>query len=174
MARRRVFTPLWIASIVTAVSLVVGPWGLTLGWASNHEQRGRRSITEHQSMERQMPMSSQTGAPVRLERSPQTIDDYTAYVQSRLQAASKELTQRGTAELKLTIDKDGSIRQAQIVEVEGSPALREQLRPLVSQITPLPPLPGDIDVLVVTTMLAFDYPGQDLFDRFGQLSRSPG
>jgi TonB family protein len=91
-----------------------------------------------------------------------------------LQAVAMQMRQQGTAELRLTIGKDGSIRQTDVVEVSGAPTLRDQLTALVDRIAPLPPLPGDVDVLEVTTDLAFDYPGENLYDRFGRLSQSPG
>jgi hypothetical protein len=164
----------WIASVVTVLGLVAGPWGLTLSWAAWHDQRDLNSPAQRQAVERPAPMRSQTGTPVLLERSPQTIDEYATYVQNRLQVARMELKERGTAELKITIDKNGAIRQTEIVEVDGPAALRAQLRPWVIQIAPLPPLPGGVDFLVVTSVLAFDYPGTDLYDRFGRLSQFPG
>jgi TonB family protein len=118
-------------------------------------------------------MTGQTGSTVLLEESPRTIDGYAAYVQNRLQVAAMQLQQQGTAEVKLTINKDGSVQQTEIVEVEGPPTLRERLRPLVNQIAPLPPLPGNAETLVVTTTLAFNYPGENLMDRFGRV-RQPG
>jgi TonB family protein len=91
-----------------------------------------------------------------------------------LQAVAMQMRQQGTAELRLTIGKDGSIRQTDVVEVSGAPTLRDQLTALVDRIAPLPPLPGDVDALEVATDLAFDYPGENLYDRFGRLSQSPG
>jgi TonB family protein len=108
-----------------------------------------------------------------IERSPNTVDEYAAYVRDRLQVAAMQLKQQGAAELKLTITKDGSIRETEVVEVSGDPAMRDQLTQLVNRIKPLPALPGNIDVLVVTTDLAFNYPGENLYDRYGWLSRSP-
>jgi outer membrane biosynthesis protein TonB len=119
-------------------------------------------------------MSSSTATTVLLDQSPQTIDEYAAHVHNRLQAAAMDLRQQGTAELRLTIGKDGSIRETGIVELDGPAALRDQVGPLVSQIAPLPALPGDVDVLVVRTDLAFDYPGETLMDSFGRLAGFPG
>jgi TonB family protein len=85
-----------------------------------------------------------------------------------------QMRQQGTAELRLTIGKDGSIQQTEVVEVSGAPTLRDQLPTLVDRIAPLPPLPGNVDVLVLSTDLAFDYPGENLYDRYGRLPRSPG
>ena len=74
----------------------------------------------------------------------------------------------------LTIGKDGSIQQTDVVEMSGGATLRDELTTLVNQIAPLPSLPDNADVLVVTTDLAFDYPGENLYDRYGRLSRLPG
>ena len=82
-------------------------------------------------------MNSQTAGSVLLEHSPQNIDAYAAYVQNHLRAAVTDLGQQGTAELRLNVGKDGSIRQAEIVELDGPPALREQVRPFVNQIAAL-------------------------------------
>src|SRR5262245_35913818 len=174
MARRRMFAGHWIASVVTVLGLVAGPWGLTLSWAAWQDQRGPSSADQRQAVERPAPVRSQTGTPVLPERSPQTLDEYAAYVQNRLQVARMELKERGTAELRITIDKNGMIRQTEILELDGPAALGRQLKPMVSQIAPLPPLPGGVDFLIVNSVLAFDYPGTDLYDRFGRLSEFPG
>jgi TonB family protein len=168
MARKRIFTPLRIVSVVTALGLLGAPYGGSLGWASNYESRGVRLTGQQQHMERRSPTATQTTSPTLLEQSPRTLDEYAAYVQNRLQVEAMKLRQQGTAEVKLTIDKDGSVRQAEIMEVEGSSMLGEQVKPLVNQIAPLPPLPGNAEVLVVTTTLAFNYPGENLMDRFGR------
>jgi hypothetical protein len=117
-----------------------------------------------------------TGAlsPMLLQRSPNTVDEYAAYVRDRLQVAAMQLKQQGSAELKLTIEKDGSIRETQVVEVSGPPGTRDRFTQLVNQIKPLPPLPSNADALVVTTDLTLDYPGENLYDQYGWLPRSPG
>ncbi len=174
MAGKRVFTPLRITSLIVALGLVAAPLGLSTGWAARHDQRSMSSTTQTRTMERQGPMGTPAPSTVLLERSPGTIDEYAAYVQDRVQVAAMQLRQRGTAELRITIGKDGSIRQTEVVELSGAPTLRDDLTTLVNRIAPLPPLPGNADVLVVTTDLAFDYPGENLYDRFGRLSRFPG
>jgi TonB family protein len=174
MAGKRVFTPLRITSLIVALGLVAAPLGLSTGWAARHDQRGMSSTTQTRTMERQGPMGTPAPSTVLLERSPGTIDEYAAYVQDRVQVAAMQLRQRGTAELRITIGKDGSIRQTEVVKVSGAPTLRDDLTTLVNRIAPLPPLPGNADVLVVTTDLAFDYPGENLYDRFGRLSQFPG
>jgi outer membrane biosynthesis protein TonB len=174
MAGNYRFTALRIASFIAALGLVGVFWGPSMGWASGHESRGMSPTAQGQPLQRPAPMSGPTATTVLLDRSPQTIDEYAAHVQNRLQAAAMDLRQQGTAELRLTIGKDGSIRETEIVELDGPAALREQVRPLVSQIAPLPALPGDVDVLVVRTDLAFDYPGENLMDSFGRLAGFPG
>jgi TonB family protein len=114
----------------------------------------------------------QTPDAVLLQRAPQTLDEYAAYVQNRIQVAAMQLRQQGTADLRLTINRDGTIRQADIVDLEGPSALRDQVRPLVNQLSPLPPLPGNTDTLVVDTTVAFDYPGENILDRFGYLPQA--
>jgi TonB family protein len=174
MAGKRVFTPLRITSLIATLGLVASPLGLSTSWAARHDQRGMSSTAQTSTMERQAPMGTSSPSSVLIERSPETIDEYAAYVQNRLQVAAMQMRQRGTAELKLTIGKDGSIQQTDVVEVSGKPSLRDELTTLVKRIAPLPPLPGNADVLVVTTDLAFDYPGENLYDRYGRLSRAPG
>jgi outer membrane biosynthesis protein TonB len=174
MVGKRVFTPLRITSLIATLGLVAAPLGLSAGWAARHDQRGMSSTAQTRPMERQAPMDTSSPSSVLLERSPETIDEYAAHVQNRLQVAAMQMRQRGTAELKLTIGKDGSIRQTDVVEVSGGGTLRDGLTTLVNRTAPLPPLPGNADVLVVTTDLAFDYPGENLYDRYGRLSRAPG
>jgi TonB family protein len=174
MAEKRVFTPLRITSLIAALGLAASPFGLSTGWAARHDQCGMSPTVKTRPVERQAPMGMPSPSTVLLERSPATIDEYAAYVHDRLQVAAMQMRQQGTAELRLTIGSDGSIRESKIVEVTGAPTLRDELTTLVNRITPLPPLPGNADVLVVTTDLAFGYPGENLYDRFGRLSRSPG
>jgi outer membrane biosynthesis protein TonB len=174
MAGNRLCTPLRIASFIAALSLLGVSWGPSTGWASSHEPRGMSPTAQRQPMQRPAPMNSPRPTTVLLDQSPQTIDEYAAHLQNLLQTAAMDLRQQGTAELRLTIGKDGSIRQTEIVELDGPAALREQVKPLVSQIAPLPALPGDVDILVVQTELAFDYPGENLMDPFGRFSRFPG
>jgi outer membrane biosynthesis protein TonB len=166
MAKTRVRLVPHLVSLIAGIGLVVAPWSLSTGWAARHDQRGTRSPAQSRPMERQAPMGP---SAVLLERSPETIDEYAAHVQNRLQAAAMQIKREGTAELRLTIEKDGSIRQTEVVELSGPPILRDELMTLVDRIGPLPPLPGDADVLVVTTDLAFDYPGENLYDRYGRL-----
>lgn len=173
MARKNLFTPLRIVGFIAMFGLLGAPSGLLVAWASSHDRAGVNLIAQRQPMARQAPMGTPPSGGVLLQQSPQTIDEYTAMVQNRLQAAAMEMRQQGTAELRLTIGRDGSIRQTEIVELDGPAALRDELRQLVSRIAPLPALPENTDVLVVQTDLAFDYPGENLMDRFGRLPQPP-
>jgi hypothetical protein len=85
-----------------------------------------------------------------------------------------KVRQQGTAELRPTTGKDGSVHHTEIVEVEGPPELREQIRLLANQIAPLPPLPAATDVFVMTASLAFNYPGESLMDSLGRGRRAGG
>jgi TonB family protein len=169
MAGKSLLTPLRVASLIVVFGLMEAPLGLMTAWASGHEQPGSDLIAQRQPMARQAPMSSPPTGSVLLQQSPRTIDEYAALVQNRLQVAAMEMRQQGTAELRLTIGKDGSVLQTEIVEIEGPAALRDQVRQLVDRIAPLPTLPENVDTLVVQTDLAFDYPGENLMDRFGRL-----
>ncbi len=159
-------------SMIAAFGLLATPAGFAMGWAANSQRQGMNPPRQVHATEQQGSMRAQAAPPVLLDRSPSTLDEYAAYVQNRLQVEAMRLRQQGTAELRLTIDKDGSIRQTEVVGVESSSRLRDQVQPLVQQIEPLPPPPGDADALVINTTLAFDYPGGTLMDPFGRGPRS--
>jgi TonB family protein len=163
-----------LASVIAAFGLIAAPLSLATGWAAGYERGGMGHTSRSGAMERETTMGAPSSSTVLIERSPSTLDEYAAYVRDRLQVAAMQVKQQGSAELKLTINKDGSVRQTEVIEVSGAPALRDQLPQLVNQIKPLPPLPGNVDALVVTADLTLDYPGQNLYDRFGRLPRSPG
>jgi TonB family protein len=173
MARKRWFTPQRIASVIAAFSLIAMPLSLATGWAAGYEQGGMRSRSSGSAMGRATTMQTPS-SPVLIERSPSTIDEYAAYVRDRLQVAAMELKQEGNAELKLTIGRDGSIQETEVVGGSSTPARRDQVMQLVNSIKPLPPLPANIDALTVTADLTFDYPGENLYDHYGRLPRSPG
>jgi hypothetical protein len=79
-----------------------------------------------------------------------------------------------TADVRLTIGKDGSVRETQVRRLDGPETLRNQITSMTSQLR-LPPLPTDmrVDELVVDTTVAFNYPGNEIMDRFGRLSERP-
>ena len=174
MIGKQLFTPRRVACIIAAFGLATAPLSLSMGWAAGHERGGMHSTPRSGAMAREATVGAPSSSDVLLKGSPTTIDEYAVYVRDRLQVGAMQMRQQGSAELKLTIDKDGTIRDTEVVEASGSPALRDQLKQVVNRIEPLPPLPGNVDALVVSTDLAFDYPGQNLYDHYGRLPRSPG
>jgi TonB family protein len=160
-----------IASVIAAFGLIAAPFSLATGWAAGYERGGMGPTSRSGAMERETTKGAPSSSTVLIERSPSTLDDYAVYVGDRLQAAAMQVKQEGSAEVKLTINKDGSIRQTEVIKVSGPPALRDRIPQLVNQIQPLPPLPGNVDALVVTADLTLDYPGPNLYDRFGRLPR---
>jgi hypothetical protein len=102
---------------------------------------------------------------------PTTLEDYARDVQDRLQKAARQVNTSGIADVRLTIDRDGSVRQTEVTRLDGPEALRTQLMTMVRQMQ-LPPLPTGttVDALVVDTIVAFNYPGNDIMDRFGRTS----
>jgi TonB family protein len=173
ISQQRVTKP-QVAFLIAALAFMATPFGFTTGWTAGHEPGGMRPTAQTGAMQRETTTGASSPATTLLARSPNTADEYAAYVRDRLQVAAMQLKQEGNAELKLTISKDGSIRDTEVVDLRGAPTLRDQLAQLVNRIKPLPPLPGNIDALVVTTDVAFDYPGENLFDHYGWLPRSPG
>jgi len=112
--------------------------------------------------------------PALTTRTPLTVDDYATYVGDLLQSEAMQIKTPGTADIRVTIDKDGSIRETQVRRLDGPETLRNQIMSMASQLR-LPPLPADmrVDELVVDTTLAFNYPGSEVMDHFGRLSDRP-
>jgi hypothetical protein len=112
--------------------------------------------------------------PILTTQTPTTVDEYANYVGDRLQAEAMQVKTPGTADVRLTIGKDGTVRQTEVKRLDGPETLRQQIIALASQLK-LPPLPTDMraDELVVDTGVAFNYPGSDVMDRFGRLSTRP-
>jgi TonB family protein len=107
---------------------------------------------------------------------PTTLDSYTDYVSNRLQVEAMKVKHEGSADVKLTIDKNGAVKSAEVVRVNGPATLRDEVMGIVKAIEPLPPLPRDAnaDVLVLTSTVVFNYPGREMFDRYGErASRRP-
>ena len=77
------------------------------------------------------------------------------------------------ADVKLTLGKDGAVRQAEIARLEGPAALHERISSRLSPMT-CPPLPAaaNADVLVVDATVAFDYPAPGRLDHLGRLAGS--
>jgi TonB family protein len=170
MAEKRFLRPFAIASIIAGLGLAGVPLGASMAWAISHEKPMK--LMEQRRTTRQKPAAVQpTASPLLTEQTPTTLDAYTEYVQNKLQAEAMNLKQQGVADVRLTIDKDGTVRQTEVVRAEGSPALRDQVISLVNQMGKLPPLPSDADILVMTATVATEYPSRQLYDRFGRLSR---
>lgn len=98
---------------------------------------------------------------------PQSLDAYLTLVQTALKQEVAMIPQTGLVEVTLAIRRDGSVRHTQVVPLEGPASLRSQLAPYINRLGPLPPLPVEVDLLVVTVLLSGQYPGADLLDRFG-------
>jgi hypothetical protein len=127
-----------------------------------------RPITSRpQMIERKLTMVAPPDPHILTMPPPTTIDDYVIYVRDRLQLETMKLNRADVAEVKLTIGKDGTVWQANVRKLEAPAALRVELSSLVNQMSKLPPLPDDADVLVLTLTLALNYPSPGLYDRFG-------
>ena len=165
MAAKSFFRPLMIGSFMALVSLLAVPTGPSTTWASAHETP--------QMMQKKPVMKAPTAATASPQmlttQMPTTLDDYTAYVSDRLQVEAMKVKQEGSADVKLTIDKSGAVKSAEVVRLNGPAALRDEVVGMVKSIEPLPPLPPDAnaDVLVLTSPVVFNYPGREMFDRYG-------
>jgi hypothetical protein len=169
MAERRFSRLSMITSLAVLVSLLAAPIGTSVAWATSHDQP---RLTNKQPMMRApaSPTAATSSPQALTPQRPMTLDSYADYVQDILQQEAMKVKTPGTADVKLTIGKDGRVRQTDVVRLEGPAALRDQITSMLSQLK-LPALPADVnaDVLVVDTTLAFDYPGIDLMDRFSRL-----
>ena len=159
MAENQFRSFLAIAALLATLSLAVAPLETSVVWAAMPMRKPTTRVMQP------------TAKPQLMETTPATVDAYAAYVQNKLQVEAMGLKQQGVADVKLTIGKDGTVRQTEVTRVEGAPALRDQIISLVNQMGALPPLPEDVDSLVVTATVATDYPSTQLYDRFGRRSR---
>jgi outer membrane biosynthesis protein TonB len=153
MTEKQFWRPFVIASLVASIGLLAVPVGPSVTWAAS-----AAATSEPQ------PLTVQT---------PTTLDSYLAYVGNLINVEAMKMHTSGVADVKLTIGKDGSVQQTAIERLEGSPALRDQINSMLSQMK-FPPLPAAVnaDVLVADATVAFDYPGPNMLDHFGRLSRS--
>jgi TonB family protein len=173
MATKSFFRPLMIGSFVALVSLLAAPVGQSLTWASAHEAPRRM----HKKPMRQAPTATtaETASPQMLTtQMPTTLDSYIDYVANQLQVEAMKVKQQGSADVKLTIDKSGAVKSAEVMRADGPAVLRDEVTELVKSIEPLPPLPPDAnaDVLVLTSPVVFNYPGREMFDRYGDRASS--
>jgi outer membrane biosynthesis protein TonB len=162
-----------IASFVALVGLLAAPVGTSVIWASSPDQprmMNKKPMMKAPSTARPSTAAPQS-SPLLTAAAPTTLDEYANYVQDRLQAEAMQVKTSGTADLRLTIGKDGSVQQADVTRLEGPAALRDQLMTMARQLK-LPPLPTGTNAseLVLDTTLAFNYPGSNMMDRFGRMS----
>jgi hypothetical protein len=177
MAKRRFRRPLIATSCVALVGLLVVPVGTSVLWATSHEQP--RMMNKRPPMNGPGTATSTTttvpqSTSALTTRTPATVDEYANYVGDLLQSEAMQIKTPGTADIRVTIGRDGSVRETQVRRLDGPETLRNQLMSMASQLR-LPPLPADMraDELVVDTTLALDYPGNEIMDRFGRLSTRP-
>jgi hypothetical protein len=176
MATRRFWRPMIVTSRAALISLLVAPVGTSSLWATSHEPP--RMINKRPTMNAPGMATSTTTAPASTPtlstRTPATVDEYANYVGDLLQLEAMQIKTPGTADIRVTIGKDGAVRETQVRRLDGPETLRQQIMSVASQLR-LPPLPSDmrVDELVVDTTLAFNYPGTEVMDRFGRLSDRP-
>jgi len=110
-----------------------------------------------------------------MTQSPTTLDSYINYVSDRLQVEAMKVRHEGSADVQLTIDKSGAVKLAEVVRVNGPAALSDEVLKMVDLMGSLPPLPPDAnaDVLALTSTVVFNYPGQDMYDRYGRRTSAP-
>jgi TonB family protein len=171
MAEKSFVRPLMVGSLLTLVGLLAAPAGTATSWASSHEtprMMNKKPVTKVPTAPTAATVSPQMLTPQR----PATLDDYIDYVSNRLQVEAMKVKHEGSADVKLTIDKNGTVQQAEVVRASGPAALRDEVMGMVKMLGALPPLPPDAnaDVLVLTSTVVFDYPGRGMFDRFGNLT----
>jgi TonB family protein len=169
MAERRFWRLSATTSLVALVGLLAAPVGFSVSWATSHDTP--RLTQKKPTMKAPAAPSTAMSSPLmQAPQTPMTLDSYTNYVSDRLQAEAMKVKHSGTADIKLTIDKSGSIKLAEVVRVDGPAGLRDEAVEMVRLIGSLPPLPPDTnaDVLVLTSSVVFNYPGKDLYDHLGE------
>jgi TonB family protein len=170
MTEKGFLRPFRIGSFVALVGLLAAPVGT---WATSHETP--RTMNKKPTMRAPSAPATEASTPqVLTTQTPTTLDNYINYVSDRLQVEAMKVKHQGSADVKLTIDKSGSVKLAEVVRVDGPAALRDEVMRMVKLIGSLPPLPPDAnaDVLVLTSTVVFNYPGQDMFDRRGERTSS--
>jgi TonB family protein len=173
MAAKSFIRPLMVGSLLALLGLLAAPVGTARSWATSHEtprMMNKKPVTKVPPAPTAATVSPQTLTPQR----PTTLDSYIDYVSNRLQVEAMKVKHEGSADVKLTIDKSGTVKLAEVVRASGPAALRDEVMEMVKTIGSLPPLPPDAnaDVLVLTSTVVFDYPGRGMFDRFGNLTPS--
>jgi TonB family protein len=174
MAERRFVRPFVITSCVALAGLLALPMGTSMTWATSHETP--RMMNKKPTMRAPAsPTAPRSSPQTLLTQTPTTLDSYINYVSDRLQVEAMKIKHEGSADVKLTIDKNGSVQLAEVTRVNGPAALRDEVMGMVRLMGSLPPLPPDAnaDVLVLTSTVVFNYPGRDMFDRLGERASSP-
>jgi TonB family protein len=168
MTERRLLRPFVIITFAASVGLLCAPGGTSLGWASTDDKP--RMMNKKPTMKAPAAPASPMPAPQMMTQSPTTLDSYINYVSDRLQVEAMKVRHEGSADVQLTIEKSGAVKLAEVVRVNGPAALRDEALRMVDLMGSLPPLPPDAnaEVLVLTSTVVFNYPGQDMFDRYGR------
>jgi TonB family protein len=171
MTERRLLRPFVIVTFAASVGLLAVPVGTSLSWASTDDKP--RMMNKKPTMKTPAAPAASASpmpAPQMMPQSPTTLDGYISYVSDKLQAEAMKVRHEGSADVKLTIEKSGAVKLAEVVRVNGPAALRDEALKMVDLIGSLPPLPPDAnaDVLVLTSTVVFNYPGQDMYDRYGR------
>jgi Gram-negative bacterial TonB protein C-terminal len=159
-----------VASFVALGGLLAAPGGASRLWATSYEQPRQQKPTMQAPGTATPTTAAPQPTPMQTTRTPATLDDYAQYVGNRLQAEAMQVKTAGTADVRLTIGRDGAVRQTEVRRLDGPETLRNQITSLASQLK-LPPLPAETRAqeLVVDTTVAFNYPGRDLLDRYGRV-----
>jgi len=166
VAEKSIFRPLMIGSCMALASFLAAPQGMSMAWASSYETP--RMMNKQPGTKTSTAPTASTASPQTLTiQMPTTLDSYIAYVSDRLQLEAMKVKHDGSADVKLTIDKNGTVKLAEVMRVNGPATLRDEVQGMTKAIGALPPLPPDAyaDVLVLTSTLVFNYPGQDVLDR---------
>src|SRR5262245_52977713 len=155
MARTRLVQPFVIAACVALAAFLVAPGGVSMLWATSHEQPRSKKPTTQAPGTAMPTTAAPQQTPGLTTRTPTTVDDYAQYVGNRLQAEAVRVKTSGMADVRLTIDRDGTVRQTEVRRLDGPEPLRNQIMSMASQLK-LPPLPADsrVQALVVDATVA--------------------
>jgi TonB family protein len=168
MAQRRFLRSCVIGSLVLSVGVWAVPHGNSTPWASTHDRP--QMINKKPTMKAPTAPAATRPSPQITAEPPTTLDGYIDYVSNRLQVEAMKVQQQGSADVKLTIDKSGEVKLAEVVRVNGPSGLSDEVVRMVDLMGSLPPLPSGTNVgtLVLTSTVVFNYPSRDMYDRFGE------
>jgi TonB family protein len=167
MAEKGFVRPVMMGSLLALAGLLAAPVGTAMTWATSHDTP---RMMNKKPMTKVPTAPAATASPQTLtSQRPTTLDSYIDYVSNRLQVEAMKVKHEGSADVKLTIDKTGTVKLAEVVRASGPAALRDEVMEMVRMIGSLPPLPPDAnaDVLVLTSTVVYNYPGPELFDHRG-------